>query len=362
MAAATDTSLAARGQLHTGNILDCGQQETMITVALTPQNDTASHYSCEMTQEELCHAMGVNHLAAEHLNLESIQLKAVDAPLPGSLAFTLHQKDSSQKTGYSQLPTATRAVVIDEQTAMAHHFVHPNGATTFEHHQPLKFDERSHNSSDAQAAAVRRAARWADFLRKNKQIDTASIMKGVTTMEGENKEVFHLVPNLKDAQGDLSANAGALAKLCDINSSNPAFVNEYFQGEGVTSNGVDYHVLNGSAVSALQDSLKANLSPTCSQIQEGLSITAKRFGGKSSKASKELLQEPMYATFNFVRFGQPEPQGIASAIQSLEGPDAKAQYMTSSESEMSAGQTNQLVQDLSGALGGMKLKMVETHN
>lgn len=341
--------LATRGDLHASGILDCGQQDVHITLEMMPTNEAATSYTCSMSQEELCHAMGVHHQASEHLNLDSLNLVAVDAPLNGSHAFTIHQIDEASETGYSQLPTSTRAILMTDSEAKAHHFIHPEAGGM--EHVPLHFDESTFSSEQAKGSGVRRAARWTGW-KSNNQVSTESIMKGVNTFKGANGDLVHAVPKL-EGQQDLAANAGAMAKLCDINSDNKGFADQYLSNE-VESEGRAFYVLPDSAINELQQSLQSNLKPQ-SQLGDGLRFTATRFGGKDKKHSTASYQKPLHATFKFSRSTE-GPQSMHEALTSIEGDTAKVEYNATA----SAG-TTALEQDLAEKLNLQGATLVKSH-
>lgn len=340
---------ATRGDLHTSGVLDCGQTDVHITLEMSPKNSDATACTCSVGQEELCHAMGVHHQASEHLNLQSMNLLAVDAPLNGAHAFTAHAIDEQAESGFAQLPTPTRAVLMADDKASAHHFIHPEaGGMT---HVPLQFDESSFSSETEKGSGVRRAARWAGWKSSN-QVSTESIMKGVNTFKGANGEMAHAVPKL-GGQSELASNAGAMSKLCDINSENQQFADKYLQNEA-DSEGRSFYVLPDAAISELQQSLETNLKPKC-QLKDGLHFTATRFGGKPKKYSEAALQKPLHATFKFSR-AVGGPIGLHEALTTIEGDTAKVEYNAEGSTA-----TTTLEHDLAEKLNLTGATLVKSH-
>ena len=340
--------LATRGDLHASGVLDCGQTDTHITLEMMPTDAQATHYTCSVSQEELCHAMGVHHQASEHLNLNSMNLLAVDAPLNGAHAFTIHAIDEQAETGFAQLPTSTRAVLMTDSKASAHHFIHPEAGGI--EHVPLQFDDSTFTSEAERGSGVRRAARWTGW-KTNNQVSTESIMKGVNTFKGANGDLVHAVPKL-EGQSELAANAGAMTKLCDINAENQSFAEKYLANE-VESEGRNFYVLPNAAITELQQSLQANLKPKC-QLKDGLHFTATRFGGKVKKHSEAALQKPLHATFKFSR--PAETTRLQEALTSIEGDTAKVEYNVESSNATTA-----LEQDLAEKLNLSGATLVKSH-
>ena len=177
-------------------------------------------------------------------------------------------------------------------------------------------------------------------------------MKGVNTFKGADGALVHAVPKL-EGQQELAANAGAMAKLCDINANNKGFVNQYLTNE-IESEGRAYYVLPDAAVTELQQSLQSNLKPQF-QLGDGLHFTATRFGGKDKKTSSASFQKPLHATFKFSR-NVDGPLTMHEALTDIEGVAAKVEY----NAEATTGATA-LEHDLAEKLNLQGATLVKSH-
>ena len=343
------------GHIERGNLatyIDAGQKRTCVTFALEPQDDTATCYQANVSQEELCHALGVDHNAAEYLGVNSIEFCGMHAPQKGMHGFTFHTMDNSQTpTAFKPLDTATRAVTFTPNAAHAYHFgVHSN-ASDPKLHEPLQLGS---DTSDAKlASAAKRSARWGTFLNKNAVTDE-SIMKGCTTFQSPTSEQFHAVPKLTEAHPE----AGALAHLVFINQNDANFKKAHLGDKVIEMDGREYHVLNQESCSALQTALKSHLKPQ-SNFGDGLRISALRHGDDAVKNKKS----PLFATFAFNRSlpdGEVQPLTKSSALQNLEGPGAKTFFEYKQEGA-SADMTSKLAEQLT-AIGIHNATVVKEHN
>lgn len=294
------------------HIIDHGQDTVRLVYSLRTEGMKRGDVrSMHIKKEHLQDASGVQHI--DLLNPKNIEVQLESTA--GKLGVNLHHDENR----VHRLSTATRAVLVDQETGIAdaHHAISSSNGVSDIH--TLKMEPTADQLPENTKILHKRInSTWSNM-------DTSNVSAGVHTST-LNDETRYLVPQTAD-----DGTPNAMHQLLSQNGTNSKlFGGKYMntRAKFTSINGKKAYVLPAADFNTLKGSLNESLS-TKSPFQHGLNVSVKKLDDRPTS------RHPTYAHIKINRTPLHSKEGY-KAVESNRVTDAHVAALTGTVPEVKA--------------------------